>query len=172
MSDWSLRLARGSDAESFPSIEASASRLFDTVEGLGGIAGQHTIPVERLRRCIAKGHCLVALSGERLVGFLVNEPFSRELHLWEFDVHSKFQQQGIGAGLMRACQIDARNCGFRALTLTTFREVPWNAPFYERLGFVEIADVASHPRLHDEIEKEVAHGLPRERRCAMICFLD
>ena len=42
---------------------------------------------------------------------------------------------GIGAGLVRAAQIDARNTGIKALTLTTFRDVAWNAPFYARLGF-------------------------------------
>jgi hypothetical protein len=30
--------------------------------------------------------------------------------------------------------------GFDAVTLTTYRDVPWNAPFYARLGFVVVAE--------------------------------
>jgi predicted N-acetyltransferase YhbS len=170
--DWSLRLARPDDADAMPAIERAAGRLFDGIEGIAGIAGQHTVPIDRLQRYIRKGHCLVAHFDERMAGFIVTEPFSRELHVWEFNVHPDFQRAGIGAGLLRACLIDARNSGFRAVTLTTFRDVPWNAPFYARLGFDEVTALDAHPRLARELGVEVDHGLPADRRCAMICFLD
>ena len=169
--DWSLRLAKPEDAEHMPAIEQAASALFDDVEGIGA-AASNTMPVDRLQRYIRKGHCLVAHMGERMAGFLVTEPFSRELHIWEVDVHPDLQGRGIGAGLVRACQIDARNAGFKAVTLTTFRHVPWNAPFYERLGFEEVTALDAHPRLASELALEADHGLPAENRCAMIHFLD
>lgn len=125
-----------------------------------------------MRRFISKGHCLVSHVAERMVGFLVSEPFSRELHIWEMDVHPRFQRMGIGDGLIRAAQIDARNSGFSALTLTTFRDLPWNAPFYARLGFEEVTALDAHPRLAGELSNEADEGLPIERRCAMIHFLD
>lgn len=169
---WSLRLARPGDAAAMPAIEAAAGNLFREIEGLAAIADSPPVPVERLDRYIRKGHCLVVHVGGVLAGFLVNEPFRRELHIWECSVHPDFQQRGIGAGLLRACAIDARNSGFAALTLTTFRDVPWNAPFYERLGFEEVTALDAHPRLAGELALEADHGLPIERRCAMIRFLD
>lgn len=172
MTDWSLRLARAEDAEAMPPIEAAAGELFAQVEGLAGLAGTHTVPVDKLQRYIRKGHCLVAHVGTAMAGFLVNEPFRRELHIWEFSVHPDFQQKGIGAGLLRACLIDARNSGFCAVTLTTFRDVAWNGPFYARLGFEEVSALDAHPRLTAELALEADHGLPIERRCAMIAFLD
>jgi len=168
--DWSLRLARLEDAEAMPAIEARAGRMFEGVEGLPAIAGQ--VPLERLRRYIRKGHCLVAHQEGTIIGFIVTEPFGRELHVWKFDVDPDHQRRGIGAGLLRAAMIDARNSGFRAITLTTFRDVPWNAPFYERLGFQEVTALDAHPRLAGELALEADHGLPAERRCAMIRFLD
>ncbi len=155
-----------------PAIEAAAGAMFARVDGLAGLAGTHTVSVERLQRYIRKGHCLVASVGDAMAGFLVNEPFRRELHIWEFNVHPDFQRRGIGAGLLRACLIDARNSGFHAVTLTTFRDVPWNAPFYERLGFEEVTALDAHPRLAGELAVEADHGLPADRRCAMIAFLD
>lgn len=169
---WSLRLARMDDALEMPAVEEAAGAMFADVEGLAGIAGTHTVPLDRLKGYIRKGHCLVAHVGERMAGFLVNEPFRRELHIWEFNVHPDFQRRGIGAGLTRACLIDARNSGFKAVTLTTFRDVAWNAPFYARLGFEEVTALDAHPRLAGELALEADHGLPAERRCAMIAFLD
>ena len=100
--DWHLRLARPDDAPHMPEIEARAGTLFETVEGLGGIAGRHTMPVERLQRYIRKGHCLVAHVGEAMAGWLVNEPFGRELHIWELNVDPVFQRGGVGFG----CRIE------------------------------------------------------------------
>lgn len=154
-----------------PQIEARAGKLFETVEGLADVAGNQTMPVERLQRYIRKGHCLVAHVGEAMAGWLVNEPFGRELHIWEFNVDPSFQRRGIGSGLLRACLIDAANCGFKAVTLTTFRDVAWNAPFYARLGFEEVTALDAHPRLAGELAVEADHGLPVDRRCAMIRFL-
>ena len=172
MSDWSLRLARAEDADAMPAIEEAAAQVFTDIDWLGTVDPSDTWEPDELRPFIRRGHCLVAHVGEDMAGFLISEPVGRELHVWEMDVSPQFQRRGIGAGLLRACQIDARNAGFRALTLTTFRELAWNAPFYRRLGFTEIDDLSAHARLKHALEEEAEWGLPRERRCAMIHFLD
>lgn len=172
MKDWSLRLARPEDAASMPAIERAAAEMFTHDPGLEGFDPDDTWEVPDLQRLIRKGHCLVAHVGEDMAGFLVTQPFGRELHIWEMNVHPRFGRSGIGSGLVRAAMIDARNTGFRALTLTTFRDLAWNAPFYARLGFEEVTALDAHPRLAGELANEVEDGLPADRRCAMICFLD
>lgn len=172
MNHFSIRLARVEDARHLPAIELAAGQLFREIEGLAGVAGMHAIPEEKQAALIRRGHSLVAESQDRLVGFISTEPFRRELHIRELSVHPDMQRQGVGSVLLRALGIDARNSGFAALTLTTFADVPWNAPFYARHGFEMVADLDVHPRLKADIEQEVAHGLPRERRWAMIRFLD
>jgi GNAT superfamily N-acetyltransferase len=170
MSSWSLRLARPADAEAMPAIERAAAEIAFAAEA--GIDPARTRSSEDFARLIRRGHSLVAHVGEVMAGFLVAQPFSRELHIWEMDVAPAYQRRGIGAGLVRAAQIDARNTGFRALTLTTFRDLPWDGPFYARLGFEEVTALDAHPRLAGELANEVDDGLPADRRCAMICFLD
>ena len=85
--------------------------------GEPGIDPARTRAVADYVRLIRKGHSLVAHvnegAGEAMAGFLVAQPFSRELHIWEMDVAPAFQRRGIGAGLVRAAQIDARNTGFK-----------------------------------------------------------
>lgn len=170
--DWSLRLARPEDAEVMPEIERAAAVAFASQPGLERLDFARTRSPADFARLIRKGHCLVAHVDEAMAGFLVAERFSRELHIWEMDVAPAFQRRGIGAGLVRAAQIDARNSGIAALTLTTFRDVAWNAPFYARLGFDEVTALDAHPRLAGELANEIDDGLPAEHRCAMICFLD
>lgn len=169
---WSLRLARPGDAEEMPAIERAAAILFASDPAVASLDFDKTWEPPELRSLIRKGHSLVAHVGETMAGFIVTQPFQRELHIWEMDVHPDLQRMGIGAGLVRACQIDARNSGFHAITLTTFRDIAWNAPFYARLGFDEVTALDAHPRLASELALEADNGLPADRRCAMICFLD
>ncbi|MEO1731784.1 MAG: GNAT family N-acetyltransferase [Pseudomonadota bacterium] len=172
MSDWTLRLARPEDASRMPPIESAAAVLFAKDPAFSTADLDETRSPEEFRRLIRKGHSLIAHVGEEPAGFLVSEPFRRELHIWEMDVDPRYQERGIGAGLVRACLIDARNTGFRAVTLTTFRDLAWNAPFYARLGFEEVTALDAHPRLAGELAVEADNGFPAERRCAMIHFLD
>jgi GNAT superfamily N-acetyltransferase len=167
--DWSLRLARPGDAEAMPAIKRSTAALFADEPSMNALRSRSAADYARL---IRRGHSLVAHVGEALAGFLVAQPFGRELHIWEMDVAPAFQRRGIGSGLVRAAMIDARNTGFRALTLTTFRDLAWNGPFCARLGFEEVTALDAHPRLAGELANEVDDGLPADRRCAMIRFLD
>ncbi|OBX19534.1 acetyltransferase [Erythrobacter sp. QSSC1-22B] len=171
MTAWSIRLARRDDAAALPAIERSAAELLAGYPGIEGIDPKQVTSADRYRALIAKGHSLVATVGDRVVGFLVTEPCGRELHIREISVTTQWQRQGIGAIMIRACGIDAGNAGFSALTLTTFRDVPWNAPFYARLGFVEVAEPEEHLRLSSELENEACAGLKPAQRVAMIRFL-
>jgi GNAT superfamily N-acetyltransferase len=177
---WSIRLARREDAPFLPEIERAASVLFEGQTDLPQFSSDDCWTAAELSKLIAKGYCLVAeqtaapgeaSAARQILGFLAAEPFQRELHIWEMDVSPAHQRRGIGAALLRGSMIDARNAGFQALTLTTFRDLAWNGPFYQRLGFTEIVDLAAHPRLAAELAAEAKSGLPPERRCAMICFL-
>ncbi|MEX0342556.1 MAG: GNAT family N-acetyltransferase [Erythrobacter sp.] len=171
MSGFSIRLARPEDAEHLPEIERAAAVLFAKDPDCAEFDLEEVWSAQEHRSLIGKGHCLVAEIEARIVGFLATQPFGRELHIWEMDVHPDAQGRGIGAVMLRACLVDARNAGSRAVTLTTFRDLPWNGPFYSRIGFVEVEDLTAHPRLAGEIDAEIAAGLPAERRVAMIKFL-
>ena len=49
-------------------------------------------------------------------------------------------RRGVGRALIVAVARWAKGCGDTDLVLSTFRDVPWNAPYYERLGFVEVSE--------------------------------
>ena len=103
----------------------------------------------------------------KISGFLLAERCGEELHICEFAVESPRQGQGIGTLLLQAAIAYARAMGLKALTLTTFRELSWNEPFYHHSGFETLAASDLNERLVAAFAREVLIGLPIGRRCAM-----
>ncbi len=163
-----IRHAVPADAALLPDIERSAGALFRTLPGLAWIAGHQVMPAEAHLARIAEGTVWVAQDEEAsLIGFLTAEGAGDELHIWELSVDAGHQGRGAGRQLIAAAEAYARRTGISALTLTTFRGVPWNEPFYARLGFETLEGAAIGERLSTLLRDEVLHGLPGERRCAM-----
>lgn len=67
--------------------------------------------------------------------------------------------QRLGQALINAVSEWARQQGISALTLTTFGEVPWNAPYYKTLGFKAIPVTNETAGLRRIREEERKHGL-------------
>ena len=172
MSDFSIRLARAEDAEAFHRVEEDAAALLREEPSLAGIPVPPSTSAEDYRRTIAARQCLTATVAEEVVGFAAAGRIGRELHLHELSVARAHQRKHIGSTLLRALKIDASNSGLRAITLNTYRDIPWNGPFYARHGFVEVENFEGRPHLAQSLEDAAALGMPRDRRCAMICFLD
>ncbi len=172
MSGFSIRLAQAEDAEDFYRVEEDAAGLLREEPLLEGIPIPATATAEHHAKIIAMGRSLTAVVDDEVVGFAEAGAVRRELHLHELSVARTHQGRGIGATLLGALKIDAHNSGFRAITLNTFRDVPWNAPFYARHGFVEVTNFEGRPHLAESLAGAVALGIPAETRCAMIAFLD
>lgn len=162
------RIAREVDAEALPDIEQSAGEAYRRIAELAWIADDDNQTVERYRELIAKGTCWVAVEhDDRPVAFLGAEIQDDTLHIWELDVRLDRQRLGIGRALLEKAIADARGRGLVALSLTTFRDVIWNAPFYQKLGFQMLDDTQAGEWLRQVLRREVEHGMPASRRCAM-----
>ncbi|CCG08137.1 GNAT family N-acetyltransferase [Pararhodospirillum photometricum] len=163
-----IRPALLDDAPCLPEIERSSGEIFRQWPGLEWIADDEVQSEQRHRALIASGIALVAeVPGAGLAGFLNAERTADALHIWQFSVHRDQQRRGIGRQLIDALLPRALALGATALTLTTFREVPWNAPYYQRLGFVMLDDAALTPRLRGILEDEGRAAIPTALRCAM-----
>lgn len=125
------------------------------------------ISVARHHDYLETEHSLLAVAAGQPVGFILTEPLDDALFIVSRRPLVGLQQQGIGRMLGGAGYRErARQMGYPAVTLTTFREVPWNAPFYTRLGFAMLDDGPCPPGWRQK-EQETRHGLPPESRCAM-----
>jgi len=160
---WTIRVAQDEDAGALPAVERSAGLLFRRIPELAFLADGDDMPVNTHRRYIAQGTEWVALSetGD-IVGFLAAEIVGFDLHIWEIAVRADAQKQGVGRQLIEASVVYVRERGLGSLTLTTFAHVPWNAPWYGRLGFVLSPD---DERLAALVRNETERGWAG--RCAM-----
>lgn len=86
------------------------------------------------------------------------------MHIEQVSVHPEHQGRGIGRQLIEYVDRWAAGQGISALTLSTFRNVPWNGPYYARLGFSELVGDELTPGLAEIQAAETALGLdPAER---------
>jgi ribosomal protein S18 acetylase RimI-like enzyme len=99
--------------------------------------------------------------------YLVADPVDGNLHIEQVSVHPSFGHRGLGRSLIEHAAAVARTGGQPALTLTTFTEVPWNASYYERLGFRPLAPSEETPGLRAIRRHEADHGLDRWPRTCM-----
>ncbi len=165
----SIRAASERDADDLPEIERSSGAVFREWPGLEWIADDTVQSADQHRALIAQGVALVAKDEEAgAVGFLNGELTPDGLHIWQIAVHHDWQGQGIGRRLIAAVRQVAEERGAKALVLTTFKDVPWNEPYYRRLGFHTLAEGAITTRLLKVLENEGKAGIPVELRCAMV----
>jgi predicted N-acetyltransferase YhbS len=150
-----------------PGIERAAAAQF-AGHGLDSAALEEQTAEEDFREAQRHGLLWVALdAGGRPVGFALADSLDGALHLEEIDVHPEHGRRGLGSALVRAVCDQARESGLPAVTLTTFRDIPWNAPFYARLGFRAVESQRLSPLLAERMREEAARGLELERRVSM-----
>jgi len=165
---FSVRRATERDVLEFPGVERSAGESFRSLPDLAWLADDDVTSVSAHSGYAKTGVVLAAVDEtQSVVGLLSSERQENQLHIWIMGVRYDAQKRGVGRLLLEAVIESARDLGLTAMTLTTFRDVPWNAPFYERIGFRILDTGELDARLMAILRAETAHGLPGDRRCAM-----
>lgn len=164
---YTIRPGRTDEAESLREIERAAQQAFAGVGYPDLAVGEPTAAADLL--AAANDRLLLAAvdAQDNPVGFAICEEIDGCLYVRELDVHPDHAGQRLGARLLDACAGLAQQCGLPALTLTTFRSVPWNAPYYARLGFSEMRRDELGPDLAMVLERQRAAGLDMPNRVAM-----
>ncbi|MGW1955784.1 GNAT family N-acetyltransferase [Streptomyces sp. NPDC001920] len=167
-----IRPATSDDLPGLQDIERAAGAAFRDL-GMAAIADDEPPTLDVLDRYRRAGRAWVACdAGECPVGYLICEPVDGALHIEQVSVHPDAARRGVGRALLTYAADRAREQDLAALTLTTFTEVPWNAPYYTRLGFrvLDRAELTSGLRQIRVHEGEL--GLDRWPRVCMRRDLD
>lgn len=164
---YSIRNGTSEDCVVLPAIEGAAAELFRPLNIISPELDFDTLPLAFLEKQCAAGMLLVATHEDVPVGFVVAMDKDGDFYIAELDVHPDHGKRGLGAGLMQAICSQAFEAGKPRVTLCTFRDVPWNAPFYARLGFTEITKSDWQPWMHDLAERQTNEGLDMETRVYM-----
>jgi GNAT superfamily N-acetyltransferase len=95
---------------------------------MDAVADDEPFPVDEL----AAGDVRVAVEDGVVVGYVYVVVVDGGMHVEQVTIDPAVARRGVGRALLDALG--------GPLTLTTYRDVPWNGPYYERLGF----------RVHDD----------------------
>jgi GNAT superfamily N-acetyltransferase len=164
--DFTIRAAAAAELALLAAIEHDADQRYRTV-GYTYCAEGPNRDLEECERAHAEGVVLVAEAGGALVGFLLIWPCDGRAHIVEVAVMQAHQGRGIGRALFAAAEDWARAAGYDEITLTTYLEVAWNAPFYRHLGYTDFTPAADRPDLLQVQADEAAWGFARWPRGAM-----
>lgn len=162
-----IRPAAFVDLPRLQQIERAAGEMFRTV-GMPEIADDAPPSIEELQRYAYAGLAWVVTTGPHPPeAYLLAERLDDALHIEQVSVDPKYARLGRGRELIDQAARVAADLSCTGLTLTTFVKVPWNAPYYRRLGFKEIHDGALTPGLAAVRQGEAEIGLDRWPRVAM-----
>jgi ribosomal protein S18 acetylase RimI-like enzyme len=168
--DYVIRRATADELPTLVAIEHEAGLRFDAIPVVNELSEVAT-SLETFQHAQRHGEVWVAATSQvasaSLIGFAYTDVIDGALHLEELDVLSDWGRRGVGRALVETVVRDARARKLSAVTLTTFRDVPWNAPFYVSLGFRILERGELTPGLVKLIAYEDARGLPEELRVAM-----
>jgi GNAT superfamily N-acetyltransferase len=165
--EYLVRLARVSDLRKLPAIEMAAAQRFHTSLHPAAADG-YPISVALLQSWLAHDGVWVAETpSHELAGFAAWVPLALDMYVVELDVLPRHAGQRIGAQLLDQLSKLGDRLGFERLILRTFSDVPWNAPYYERLGFEALGECEEHPELRSIRQQETSVGLDGDRRSTL-----
>jgi GNAT superfamily N-acetyltransferase len=160
-----IRPALTGELDVLAELEMAAGVLF-AEHGLTEVAAMGRSP-QSLVPFVTAGDAWVADVDGRAAGYIIVEPVDGCLHIEQVSVHPDFTRQGFGTALLDHVASVAHERGYPAVTLTTFRDLPWNAPFYERCGYRILTTDEETPGLKAIRAHEAALGLDKWPRCCM-----
>jgi len=156
----SIRSPRPDELPRLQVVETGAGACFADV-GMVEIAHDDPPPLDLLDQHLRAERLLVA--GDPVAAYVMWSRVDDATHVDQVSVHPDHARRGIGRLLLERVQAATGV----ALTLTTFRDVPWNAPYYARLGFEVVDASAWGPELTAVVRPEAALGLDRWPRVVM-----
>lgn len=165
--DARVRVARPEEAEHLREIERASAARFITI-GMPALAADEPTDVATLHRRSAAGHLLVSEGdGRTPVAFVMFREVDGCAYIEQIDVLPAHAGRRLGAALIDAVEAVAVREGWPALLLSTFREVPWNAPYYRRLEFEDLPDTTLSAALLEIRAEHIKRGLDETRRVFM-----
>lgn len=162
-----IRTALRGDLQTIIEVEHQADAQFASV-GLSAVLDAPQAGIDDHAPAQADGRLFVAQDEiGRIVGFARVDLVDAEPHIKQVSVHPEAAGRRLGAKLMGVCEDWAVAHGYDRVTLCTYRDVAWNAPYYKRLGWQELSEGELGPELRALRHHERELGLEVQPRLAM-----
>jgi GNAT superfamily N-acetyltransferase len=171
---YTLTRATKEDRPTLSAIELDAVSVFSRIPELADLS-RIQVPAEQLESWILNGRVYIANDDGKPVGFVAAVPMDTTLYIAEISTIPEYQGKGVGSVLIEAVFAQARETTVpeqkTRVSLTTYREVPWNGRWYLKRGFKEVDAEALGPKhiakmVYDREERKLVR--PGYTRCCML----
>lgn len=154
-----IRAARQADLPRIRDIEIAAGELFREI-GMDAIADDPPLSEAELAPYLRDGRAWVADdAADHPIAYILVDIIDGWAHIEQVTVHPLHSRKGIGSSLIVHVERWAAAHNLHGMTLTTFRDVPWNAPYYGHLGFAHVPEHAWSDGLRQLVREEIQQGL-------------
>jgi ribosomal protein S18 acetylase RimI-like enzyme len=167
-SGYTIRSAHAEELTLLAQIERSAAVLFLNTP-YAFLANDEPLSLDFVQQRFQVGQIWVAVDKQDVVvGFAITREVDDTIYLQEMDVDPAHGRRGLGAALVETVCTWAQLQGYCAISLSTFRDIPWNAPFYSKLGFHILAESELSIGFQQIRLQEMESGLPISDRVIML----
>lgn len=161
-----IRLGSTDEIHKIAPLEQAAAEAFREI-GMDAIADDPPMPEAELIEAAEEQRLWVAVEYGVLKAYLVGDFLPQSLHIDQVTVHPDASRRGLGALMIESVSADPRSKERGFITLTSFANVPWNAPYYERIGFIDIAESDWPEGVAEKVAAEQEKGLAAWPRVVM-----
>ncbi len=157
--NYRIALAKPEHLAALPLIERAAAEIFPAGK-IPDPVKNYVLTLEEFENALANNHLWTAVTlDNQPVGFALVLVKEKTAMLAELDVDPGHQGKGLGRKLVQTVINWACEEGYNHLTLTTFSNIPWNAPFYEKMGFRRLRETELTADLIAALDREAELGL-------------
>lgn len=171
-----LRLGNIHDIPRLCAISGSATKKFGSIPILADLAEDYEEPLT-IQKWLTIGNVYLVEEDEIPLGFIAAYPLDNTIYIAEVAVDADHQRKGIGGVLLKAvCRWATERASYEGsskarVSLTTYPDVPWNGPWYQKFGFEEVDAEVVGPWHVEKMTKDAdERRLVRDgyRRCCML----
>lgn len=149
-------------------IDLAAGQLFAGTGLLPEDALGDHVPADVFEAAIPLGHVHSVRDHKgALVAFVLTSVRENVLYLDQISVDPAEGRKGLGGALIGRVVAEAKDRGLKRIVLSTFRDLPWNGPFYRRHGFRELSRKKMEKWMIEIESAQDERGLDVRARCFM-----
>lgn len=163
-----LRNSSAADISQLQTVEEAAAQRFLAIPELAILARSGVTDSEVHAQSIAqKLAWLVEDEQGTILGFCYARVLTDSLYLAEVSSHPGARGMGVGAQLVSHVRQVAYERQLKGVTLTTYIDVPWNAPWYQKQGFTLVEPSSYLHEMRYILQQQKVAGLMLMPRCVM-----